>query len=313
MQRFLDFRDIPGQAVTRGSVVSIGNFDGVHLGHQSIVSHALQEASVLGMTMAVLTFEPHPSEVLAPKQKRMRLASPARKVALLGELGVELLLSQHVDLELLSLSADDFCFHVLAQSLSARAVVVGENFRFGRGRRGDIASLTRCGQELGFEVHVSALVQISGEAVSSTRVRQQLLAGEVKVARELLGRPHELSGVVVRGHGKGRSLGFPTINLAPVETLLPHSGIYAALCRLSGEPSLLPAAVYIGNRPTLGHGETVEAHLIGASGDLYGRSASLLFIERVRAEQRFTSEAELRTQMAKDIGTTERILEEYHG
>jgi riboflavin kinase/FMN adenylyltransferase len=312
MLRFHHYRDLPGHAVPGGSVVSIGNFDGVHLGHQTIVSHARKEAILQGRALSVLTFEPHPAEVLAPNSKRMRLSTPKRKAELLDSLGVDLLLAQRVDAELLTLSADDFCFQVLAQALSARAIVVGENFRFGRGRRGDIATLTRCGHNFGFEVFVSPLVHIGGEVVSSTRLRKLLMAGEVREARELLGRPHELSSPVIRGHGKGRTLGFPTINMAPRDVLIPGKGIYAGLCRLSEEESPLPAAVYIGSRPTLGHGDTVEAHLLDAAGDFYGREATLQLIERLRGDERFPSEAHLRDQMAKDIECARRILEGYH-
>jgi riboflavin kinase/FMN adenylyltransferase len=312
MLRFQHHRDLPGHTVSAGTAVSIGNFDGVHLGHQAIVSSARDHAHAQRLILSVLTFEPHPCEVLAPQGKRMRLASPTRKAQLLEDLGVGLLLAQKVDTELLSMTADDFCFHVLSQALSARAVVVGENFRFGRGRRGDIDTLTARGNELGFEVFVSKLLRIGDEPVSSTRLRKLIANGAVSQAAKLLGRPHELSGFVVHGHGKGRTLGFPTINLSSSDVLLPAKGIYAAMCHLSEEPAPLPAAVYLGSRPTLGHGDTLEAHLIGASGDYYGRAAKLQLIERLRGEERFASESLLRSQMARDIENATRVLEGYH-
>lgn len=287
-------------------VVSIGNFDGVHVGHAAVLAQARQEADARGCELAVLTFEPHPAELFAADGPRLRLADPALKASLLEARGVDLALFQRFDAAFAALPAAAFAVEVLAGAMRAASVVVGEGFRFGAGREGDFPALCGLGARLGFAVRAAPLVIDGGEGVSSTRIRRALLDGDVAAARRLLGRPYEIRGEVVRGRGEGRGLGFPTLNLAGVEVLVPAPGIYAAECEAGG--ARRGAAAYVGDRPTLGHGRSIEAHLLDFSGDLYGGRVALRFLERVRGEIRFGSVEALRRQMAIDVARIRGML-----
>ncbi|MDD5308387.1 MAG: riboflavin biosynthesis protein RibF [Deltaproteobacteria bacterium] len=293
------------------TVVTVGNFDGVHLGHRAVLHRARVEADSLGLELAAMTFEPHPESFLRPSAERMRLIEPGRKVELLAEAGAAIVLAQRFDGTFAALDSDAFADKILCRALGARHVIVGENFRFGRGRTGDIESLRAAGERLGFEVHGERLVRVGDMEVSSSRIRALVSAGEVALARRLLGRLHEIPGTVVRGLGQGRSLGFPTINLSEVEVLAPGPGIYAALAEVGGEA--WPAAAYTGTRPTTGGGPTLEAHLLGFSGDLYGRRVTLRFVEKLRGERTFEDVEALKAQIRADVALARRVLEETLG
>ncbi len=306
MKYVVDYQDLISVDTSVPRIVSIGNFDGVHVGHQAVLAHARQEATRLGMELAVLTFEPHPAELLKPEGPRLRLVEPERKADLLDTCGADLVLAQRFDEEFSRLDAESFSADVLVHALHAKLIIVGENFRFGRGRGGDVAALVRFGTELGFEVRGERLVRSDEADVSSSRIRQLLLAGDVANAHRLLGRFHEVPGTVVAGHGEGAGLGFPTINLGDVKVLVPGPGIYAAQCAV--DETEIMAAAYIGDRPTMGHGFSIEAHLLDYSGDLYGRRVAVRFVERVRGDEKFESPEKLAEQVARDVDRIRQIL-----
>jgi riboflavin kinase/FMN adenylyltransferase len=307
MRLLYDYRELdrttgPARAVT------IGNFDGVHVGHRAVLEHAVEISGARGLELAVLTFEPHPAELFRAGEVKLRLVEPERKVELLSECGVDLVLAQKFDEQFAGLSAESFAGDVLVRALRARLVIVGENFRFGQGRVGDVSMLRDLGRRLDFEVRSEPLVGVAGAGVSSSRIRELLSAGEVSEAARLLGRLHEVSGTVVRGKGDaGNALGFPTVNLDDVSVLTPGKGIYAAHCDVEGQT--LKCAAYIGDRPTLGHGATLEAHLMDFDGDLYDRRVRLRFVERLRGEQKFDGMDALRQQVGRDIARARQILE----
>jgi len=310
MKLYEDYRDI----VTGGGTaraVTIGNFDGVHLGHRAVLAHARRSADAQGLELAVMTFEPHPAELLRPGQPNLRLVEPARKLELIEECGADLVLAQRFDESFAGIEPDRFAADVLARALNARLVIVGENFRFGRRRGGDIDTLRAHGDAHGFAVLAEHLVSAHDAGVSSSRIRQLLLEGDTARARELLGRPHEVAGDVIHGEGAGRGLGFPTVNLEQVRVLVPAPGIYAAECRTGDRAH--GAAAYIGNRPTLGHGATLEAHLFDFDGDLYGQRVTLRFIERLRGDQKFAGVDALREQVGRDIERARQIVERWDG
>jgi len=302
-----DYHELDGVAGP-ARAVTIGNFDGVHIGHRAVLAHAVEISRSRGLELAVLTFEPHPAELFRAGEAKLRLVEPGRKVELLSECGVDLVLAQKFDERFSRLSAEGFATDVLARSLGAQLVIVGENFRFGRARSGDVDQLCGLGQRLGFEVRSEPLVDAAGAGVSSSRIRELITAGEVAAAAELLGRLHEVPGTVVRGKGDaGQALGFPTVNLDDVRVLAPGKGIYAAHCDIDGVT--LKCAAYIGDRPTLGHGATLEAHLMDFDGDLYGKRVRLRFAERLRGEQKFDGIDALREQVGRDIARARLILE----
>jgi riboflavin kinase/FMN adenylyltransferase len=305
MRSFIDYKELI--ALRENSrIVTIGNFDGVHRGHQAVLAHARNEADELNMELAVLTFEPHPVELLRPDIPRQRLMEPERKTALLDAQGADVVLAQKFEENFADLSAERFAADVLVRALAAKRVIVGDNFRFGRGREGGLEDLRRFGEALGFTVGGKELIRAGDREISSSRIRKQILEGEVVGARDLLGRCHELPGEVIKGEGAGRGLGYPTVNLGRVSVLVPGSGIYAAYCRVGERWE--KAAVYIGDRPTMGFGYTIEAFLLDYTGDLYGERVVLRFVERVRGDKKFDSPSALVEQITKDVEQAREIL-----
>jgi riboflavin kinase/FMN adenylyltransferase len=290
--------------------VAVGNFDGVHLGHQALAAAVVGRARARGGVAGALTFEPHPARVLRPERAPSALLTLDQKARLLAEAGVERLAVLPFDRSLAMLTPEEFARRVLQDALGARSVVVGENFRFGHGRAGDVGELRRLGAELGFEVASLPPVSLGGRPVSSTRIREALGHGEVRQAQALMGRPYFIEGEVVRGDARGRALGFPTANLEPRNELLPRDGVYAARCGLAGEPPERPAVVNIGRRPTFdGREVRAEAHLLGFAGDLYGRELRLDFVDRLRDERRFDGPGPLVEQIRADVAQARRVLE----
>jgi len=287
-----------------GTLVLVGNFDGVHRGHQWVLRRGIELAEQRGLVPLVLTFDPHPSVVLG-RGTRAVLTPLARKVDLLtrpsDQLGVVV---ERFTPELASASPREFARDLLQGKLAARLVTVGQNFRFGRGRAGDAAMLAALGNELGFEARAEVLHGDEGGAISSTRIRDLISSGEVVAAEGLLGRPHALSGVVEPGEQMARRLGIPSANLGAIAELLPARGIYAVLVDVlegSSYRRLAPGVASIGVRPTLGAGELkVEVHALGFSGDLYGRSLRTHFVARLRDELRFDGVEALRAQLDQD-------------
>ncbi len=291
-------------------VLTIGVFDGVHRGHQQIIQRAVARARELGVPSVVLTFDPHPIEVVRPGSHPVRLSSQCFRADLMEELGVDVVCVQPFTPELSRLSAEEFVHEVLVSRLHVAEVIVGENFRYGHKGAGDIASLTADGRRFGFAVQaVDLLGRDPGTNFSSTYVRSCVQAGDVESAAVALGREHRLEGVVVRGDQRGRELGYPTANLQ----VLPHSavpadGVYAGrLVRASGE--ILPAAISIGTNPTFaGVEQRVEAFVLDFSGDLYGESVAVTFAARLRGTERFDTVEALIEQMGTDVARTREVL-----
>lgn len=290
------------------AIVAVGNFDGVHRGHQALIAAALTRARTAARPAVVLTFDPHPARVLQPERAPGSLMTMAQKAELLAALGVDLLAVLAFTPALAGEEPSAFASSVLADALRARAVVVGEEFRFGRGRAGDVQELRRLGEGLGFEVLAVPAVLEGGHPVSSTRIRESLARGEVAAARVLLGRPHFVEGPVVHGEGRGRTLGIPTANVAVENEVLPKQGVYLARAAVAGREER-PAVVNLGHRPTFGGGAmTVEAHLLDFEGDLYERRLRLSFLSRLRDEQAFSGREALVAQVRADILRAREVL-----
>jgi riboflavin kinase / FMN adenylyltransferase len=289
----------------RAPAVTVGNFDGVHRGHQALVAEATRAARSQGGVAVALTFDPHPSHVLSPHRAPDALMTIDQKAEVLAPLGVDHLAVLPFTLALAEKSAAAFAREVLLSALAARCVVVGSSFRFGRHREGDKATLARLGDEIGFTVKAVEPVLHEGAPISSTRIREALARGATDHAKDLLGRRFFLDGTVVEGRRRGRTIGFPTANLQPENETVPGGGVYACWCRvLDGEAAspLRPAVVNIGRRPTFGGGGEVviEAHLFDFSGDLYGRRLRLEFEERLRDERTFPDVGALKAQIEAD-------------
>jgi len=304
--RWYGLDDVP--ADWAGCVATIGVFDGVHRGHQRVVARAVEVARARNLPVVVITFDPHPDEVVRPGSHPPFLSSARRRAELLAGLGADAVCVLPFTLEFSRLDPDEFVRIVLVERLHAAAVVVGEEFRFGHKAAGDVQLLAKLGEKYDFSTEGMALLTEDGATVSSTSIRLLLEAGDVAAAAKLLGRPHRVEGVVVRGHQRGRALGFPTANLeTPPHTAIPADGIYAGwLASLDGEgrdAQRWPAAISIGTNPTFGEGErTVEAYALDRSDlDLYGVHAAIDFAVRLRGTLRFDSVDALVEQMRLDV------------
>jgi riboflavin kinase/FMN adenylyltransferase len=307
MQRWRGYDAAPGG--WGRSVVTIGVFDGVHRGHQEIIGHAVKRARELGVQSVVVTFDPHPSEVVRPGSHPPVLTEPARKAELIEQLGVDVLCVLPFTLEFSRLSAEAFVHDVLVAHLHAALIVVGENFRFGHRAAGDVDLLRRLGRTFGFAVEGAPLVADDSTVFSSTYIRSCVDAGDVIAAARALGRPHRVEGVVVRGDGRGREIGFPTANLLTGRyAAVPADGVYAAwLVRGRGER--LPAAVSIGTNPTFsGRERRVEAYVLDFDADLYGERLALDFATRLRDMRTYTGVEPLVAQINEDVAQTREVL-----
>ena len=291
------------------SVVSIGLFDGVHRGHRSIISQAVARADEDGHRSVVVTFDRHPMEVVQPGTQPPLLMTKERRARTLAGLGVDLVVLLPFDDDLRHSKPAAFVDRVLMGPLDARAVIVGANFRFGHRAAGDVATLTELGQARGFRTVGVSLLEIDGVTVSSTEIRTAVAAGDVERAAAMLGRPHIVDGIVVRGDRRGAQLGFPTANLAVSERLaVPAVGVYAGHFR-TGDGRSFPSVTNIGQRPTFsGQDVRVEAHLIDADEDLYGTNAALDFRHHLRGEQRFSGPDALVAQIRRDVDEARRLL-----
>ena len=309
-----------------GSAVTIGAYDGVHVGHRQLLDLLRKQADALGVPAAVVTFDRHPATVIRPESAPLLLTDNEQKLELLASCGVDLTVVVRFDAARANETAEDFVDEVLCGALGAKAVVVGEDFHFGHGRSGDVELLRRLGALKGFSVVGVALSATDPEGggetaaervdvVSSTRIRALLAAGDVAGAARLLGRAHEVRGEVVRGDGRGGSqLGMPTANVAvPPAIAVPALGIYAGWCRRADQ-TLHPAAISVGVRPTFARvgdpapAPLVEAHLIDFEGDLYGERVGVTFTERLRDERRFDRVEDLVEQMWADVEAARRAL-----
>ena len=292
------------------AVVTIGVFDGVHRGHQATIGHAVARARELGLRSVVVTFDPHPSEVVRPGSHSAMLTEPARKAELIAALGVDVLCVIPFTHEFSRLSPETFVHDTLVEHLHAAVVVVGENFRFGHKAAGDVALLSRLGRTFGFAVEAPPLVAADGTVFSSTYIRACVDAGDVTAAGEALGRPHRLEGVVVRGDRRGRLLGFPTANLlCHPYAAIPADGVYAAWLVRGKDADRMPAAVSIGTNPTFsGQDRRVEAYVLDFDGDLYGERLALDFVTRLREQRTYDGIEPLIAQIEADVEETRRVL-----
>lgn len=292
--------------------VAIGTFDGVHVGHQQVIRMAVEIAHVAELTGSVLTFDRHPlAEVEPGRQPRLLMPSKA-KIALLARLHPDELIVLPFTREFATLSAEEFTDAVLARALSARVIVVGENFTYGAGGKGDVESLRAAGERLGFRTVVVPLATAGGRPISSTRIRALLQSGSLEEVRDILGRPPSTHGVIVEGVRRGRSLGFPTANLeVEAGTIFPGRGVYAARALVDGR--WYRAAVNIGHNPTFQSSseETttihIEAFLLGFAGDIYGHEIRVDFLHKIRDEARFPDAGSLVAQIKNDIAVTEAL------
>ncbi len=293
------------------SAITIGTFDGVHVGHRALIAYTKEEAARRGLASAVVTWDRHPAATLRPDAVPPLLSTPERKVELIQELGVDILLVLPFDRSLSKWPPERFVQDVLVTGLAARAVYVGRGWRFGHRASGDVDTLTELGATLGFDAEGVSLATVGGEAVSSSRVRACIAEGDMTMARSLLGRPFELEGRVVEGDDRGASLGYPTANVTLDPSLAsPPRGIYAGRARVDGR--IYPAAISLGVKPTFGGDPersplVLEAYLLDYQGDLYGVDLRIEFLERLRDELKFDSVPELVAQMDEDVADTRRL------
>jgi riboflavin kinase/FMN adenylyltransferase len=294
----------------------IGNFDGVHRGHQAVLLDAARDAKARSVSLTVLTFHPHPAKVLRQIELLVLTTIP-RKVELIKRVVPEAeVVVETFDLAWAAQTPEEFAERVLAARFSSRVVMVGHNFRFGRNRSGDFTDLTRLGERLGFETRSHPMVGDERGPWSSSRIREAIMRGDLEDAARMLGRPHMLSGLVVEGDKRGRTIGFPTCNLAGVEQALPGNGVYAVLVDRAdaggGAAALARGVANIGVRPTVKAGDarpSVEVHLLDYQGDLYGAELRVHLSSRLREERRFSGLAELKEQIARDAGEARERLE----
>jgi len=283
----------------RHLVIAVGNFDGLHLGHQAVIGRAVAIARQQEYMSAVLTFRQHPRSVIEPKNRPLLLLPPEEKIRWIEQMGVEMLFHLGFTAELARMSPEEFIGHILCEELNIAQIVVGEDFRFGRNRRGTLDLLKQLGQRLGFQVTVIPPVRIGDQVVSSTAIRQLLRKGHVREASTFLNRDYEITGTVISGDSRGRLLGFPTANLEVVNELVPMEGVYAVWVVYQGRR--YAGMVNIGNRPTFPGAEpSIEVHLIDFNSNLYGQLLSIHFVERVRSQKVFSGPEELRKQLGKD-------------
>jgi riboflavin kinase/FMN adenylyltransferase len=289
-------------------VVTIGVFDGVHRGHQALIGRALSRARDLGLPLVVVTFDPHPSEVVRPGSHPPVLTPVRRKAELVEELGVDAFCVLPFTTEFSRLSADEFVHVVLVERLHAAAVVVGENFRFGHKAAGDLELLRTLGSRFGFSTEGVGMLRDDDVTLSSTFVRSSIDAGDVGQAAKALGRPHRIDGIVVRGEGRGRQLGFPTANVrTDRHVAIPADGIYAGWAVLHRKR--LPAAISVGTNPTFeGKQRTVEAYILDFDEDIYGVELGVEFVARLRGMVKFDSVEALVEQMGRDVEQARELL-----
>ncbi len=307
MQIFRSLDSIPSSL--RGGATTIGNFDGVHLGHARLVERLIACAARVGGPAVVFTFDPHPVRILRPEEAPAPLTWTDRKAELLADLGVDAVIAYPTDAAFLRWGPNEFFDRVVRDALDARALVEGPNFHFGRDRQGDVELLQKLCRETGILCEIVEPVFVDGQVVSSSRVRKLVAAGQVEEASRLLTRPYCIRGRIVHGAGRGAQLGYPTANLSEVATLLPGQGIYAGRARLEG--LCRPAAVSLGPNPTFGEGALkVEAHLLDFCGDLYDRWIEVDFLARLRDIVRFRSVEELLAAMQQDVALTREKVQQ---
>lgn len=291
----------------RGGFLSIGNFDGVHRGHQAILSTLVARAKEAGAQAVVMTFDPHPIQLLAPDRAPPLLTTLRRKTELIAGCGVDVLIVVPTTLELLALTAEEFFDRIISERLAARGLVEGPNFFFGRNRAGDVSRLKQFCQTADRELAIVEPVNLGSQIVSSSTIRRAVSEGRMAEAVSMLGNPYQVEGLVSPGSRRGRDLGFPTANLTGATTLLPRDGVYAGIARLGSESHA--AAIHVGPNPTFGEAvRKFEVHIIGYHGDLYGRSLCVDLLARIRETESFGGLEALRQQLQRDIARAREVV-----
>ena len=291
-----------------GTVATMGNFDGIHLGHQALVKNAVMEARQGGSKSVVLTFEPHPLKLLAPERAPRMILTHQDKMDLLQVLGVNTVIIQKFDRDFSSIHAEDFVRRCLVKHIHLSKIWLGRDLRFGRGRKGGAEDLIRWGGELGFTVGIVEPILVRGVRISSSRIRQLIEEGQVDAVEPMLGRSHFVSGVVVSGHRRGREFGFPTANLACSTEVLPKDGIYATIFEWKNQRWL--SVSNVGVNPTFGAGpRTVESFILDFTQNVYGESVKLFFVNRIREERKFARIEDLISQMHQDVKAARLVFE----
>ena len=287
------------QPVHKGAV-TIGNFDGIHLAHRELLRRVVRSARELGGTSVVVTFDPHPAQILAPERAPKILTPVGLKTRLIEQVGIDLLLILPFNRELSLLSPEEFASSILVQKLHAATIHVGSNFRFGHQRAGNTDLLAELGRQGGFRVETLPMIKIRGHRVSSSQVRHFLSAGQVEIADRLLGRPYSVSGAIAAGEGVGHKQTVPTLNLVPVQQQLPKNGVYITRTRVQG--TLHDSVTNVGHKPTFGHHQlTVESFLLGFRGEIKAEEMGIEFLHRLRDEIRFPNAEALKRQIQRDV------------
>jgi riboflavin kinase/FMN adenylyltransferase len=303
------FRGVPERAAI-SSVLTIGNFDGVHRGHRALLGQLVTQARALALPATVLTFEPHPRELFAPDQAPARLSPLREKLELLADCGVNRVHVCRFNRALAGLTAEQFIARILVQGLAVRHLIIGDDFRFGKGRGGDFTLLQQAGQTQGFVVEAMQTVSLGDMRVSSSAVREALAVGDMEAAERLLGRSYVIDGRVMHGEKVGRTLGFPTANIRIKHKKPPLSGVFAVSVSGIGERPLRGAAS-LGVRPTLADGlkPVLEVHLLDFDRDIYGAHVSVNFLHKLRDEAKYPSLNELKAQIARDVIAVRQYFE----
>ncbi len=292
-------------------VLAIGNFDGLHRGHQAILSHTVEQARKIGVPAAVLTFEPHPTQVLSPEREFKLLNTFQEKMRLIEAAGIDVAFVAEFDSAFAAQTPEVFVRHFLCDKIACGRVMVGENYRFGKERSGTVSELVRLGAALGFDVFAEPPVFVEGEIVSSSKIRALIRDGAVLLAGSMMGRHYTLRGKVVHGEGMGTQLGFPTANLRLPKEMIPAMGIYAVRVDILNVDGVLSrdGVAYIGQRPTFGmRSPRLEVHLFEWREALYEKRLVVSFIDRIRDDQKFDNEAALILQMHQDVARAKAIL-----
>ena len=302
------FHGTDNARIARPTVLTLGVFDGLHLGHQLIMQTVVERARAVGAVPTVITFEPHPRAVLHPESAPPLLQTFDQKVEAFGVLGIEQTIVIHFDREFSQIRAEDFLRDVVAERLQTKEVYLGRGFAFGHNREGNIELLRQVSGRLGFLADEVPEVRLRGHRIGSTRIRELLSQGRVNLARRMLGRPYGVEGRVVRGAERGAQLGFPTANLQPQNRVIPHGGVYVTATLIEGE--WRRSVTNIGTRPTFDSDGTasVETFVLNWSGDLYGDVVRVRFLHRLRDEKKFNSIDELKTQIDRDVARAEEYF-----
>ena len=291
----------------RESIVTVGVFDGLHIGHQAVIQQVLTQSEKFNLASLVLTFDPPPLAFLAPERCPPTLTTLSKKIEILGQLGVDGVVFARFDAYLQQMSPDAFVQQVLLQRLHAKQVIIGYDWQFGKGRSGNAEALRQLGDQYQFSVMIVGPVQLHGMPVHSTRVREAIAGGNLNLVSDLLGRRYSIMGEIVLGDGRGRQIGFPTANIDAGNQMLPPSGVYAIQVKLEGR--MLNGVMNMGTRPTFdGEEFQIETHLFDFEQMVYGKKMEIFFIEKIRDERRFPNPEILVNQIKQDVATAKAIL-----